>query len=223
MRKVICSWCQTVNDFEAGNCLACGAPLDEPAPEQTDRPNHVAIPTGKAIPLTEEPDTEDLRKAGDVAEKIYSGAIGAYSLAWRTLGEALAIGIASFILGLAGGATRQTVLGIVAGVCLGALVGATSKNFWLTILGAPLGALLGAAAWLLPWALGAGVRGVLYTSFGLALLGALIGQRHVGGAKNRYEKLRPWLGAAGGFLFALLGALLGLGLDWVSRALAGLV
>jgi hypothetical protein len=223
MRMVICSWCQTVNDFEAGNCLACGAPLDEVAPEQVARPVPVAVPTGQAVPLTKVLDTQDLRKAGDVAEKIYTGALGAYSIAWRALGEALAIGIASFILGLAGGATRQTVLGIVAGVCLGALVGATTKNFWLTILGAPLGALLGAAIWLLPWALGAGVRGVLYTSFGVALLGAVIGRRSMGGAKNRYERLRPWLGAAGGFLFALLGALLGLGLDWVSKALAGMV
>jgi len=214
---VICSWCLTVNPEGQQSCQACGAPLEKPAPEP---PAQAQKPGGQLPPVQKEFTTQDLRKAGETAEEVYSRALGAYSLAWRTLGEALAIGVAAFILGLAGAATRQAVLGVAAGVVLGALVGVTTKNFWLTIFGAPLGALAGAALWLLPWALGAGAGGVLYTAFGLAVLGAILGQRRLNGPKGRYERLRPWLGAAGGLLFALLGALLGAGLDWIARALA---
>jgi len=218
MGKVVCSWCETVNDGEAGSCLACGAPIVKPSPEP---PASITNSTRLNAAPPKDFTTQDLVKAGETADKLYTGAINAYALVWRTLGEALAIGVAAFILGLAGGATRQAGLGILAGIVLGILVGATTKNFWLTILGAPLGALLGAFMWLLPWALGAGVRGALYSAFGLGMLGAWVGKRSRTGPKNRYEKLRPWLGAAGGLLFASLGTLLGLGLDWVAGAVTG--
>ena len=64
------------------------------------------------------------------------------------------------------------------------------------------------------WALGSGPQVMVYTGLLFAVIGAVIGGRRSLPFEHRncWEKTRPLLGAAGGFAFGILGALLGWGI-----------
>ncbi len=216
MKKIVCSWCQTVNHADDAACVACGAPIEKPVKtEEVSNPDagQVLQTASKGVV------PQDLRQAGETADKIYAGAMNAYGLVWRTLGETAAIAVAAFLLGLAGGATQLAWMGVLAGLIVGLAVGLSQKNFWFTILGAPAGVLVGAVGGMLPWALGAGPAGMLMTAAVLGVLGALAGRR-MAYSTGWWDKFRPVLGGLGGLLFGGLGALAGAGLAWLRDVIA---
>jgi hypothetical protein len=222
MSRIVCAWCQTVNQADAETCLACGAPVGrqrlevtpdlEPALEIRPTLNLQKIePAGQAL------DTQDLQRVGETAEQVYNQALNLYGLIWRTLGEAFSIALCAFMLGLLGGATSLAFWGVLAGAAIGLAVGLVAKNFWLHLL-TPLALLVGAGIGLLPWALGFGPGGMLLFGLVAALLAAGLGRQALQ-RSGWWERLRPFVGAAGGLFFSLLGALAGAGLQWLVGSL----
>lgn len=203
----------TRNRAGGETCAACGAPFlpDPPA----DPPPVNLAPARKAAAAAG--DYDELRQAGESAEKLVNQALGAYGLLWRTAGEAFAIGLASLLLGIIGGASGNFILAVAAGLGIGLVVGLRVKGFWMVIWGAPLGVILGALLGLLVWALGAGPLAMLLMAEAFGVLGALLWSASPGAAQSWWERLRPILGAAGGVFFALLGGLAGL----ILNSLAG--
>ena len=59
---------------------------------------------------------------------------------------------------------------------------------------------------------------IVVSEIGFAVLGAVLGgSRHQSGAElNWWEKSRPFLGAGGGFIFGLLGVIIGIGIRKLS-------
>jgi hypothetical protein len=84
------------------------------------------------------------------------------------------------------------------------------QSFWVNVIAPVAGAVLGILAWGIVWAAGAGPNGMVFAATGLACLGALIGARRRATPLGCSAFVRPLLGAAGGFLFALLGLAFGL-------------
>lgn len=210
MPRIVCIWCQTVNDTTARHCVACGGPIEESIKNRLTSENKV-----QPLPVVRrDTTTQDLKKAGEETEKVYNAALTVYSLVWRTAAEALAIALAALLVGLAGGGTHLSWLGILGGIGLGVAVGLVQKNFWFVLLGAPLGVLAGALVGMLPWAIGFGPGGMVLTAIVLGIAGAIIGNRRVY-HPGVYDRLRPFLGALGGLAFASLGALMGSGLAWL--------
>jgi hypothetical protein len=217
MAQLVCSWCGTVNDAEAASCLACGAPLEQQ--RKTPPPPQQTTARKPPPPPRVEFGTRELKKMGESSEQVYTTALGAYAAVWRTLGEALGIAVAGFIMGFIGGASGLAVFGALAATAIGVVVGLTTKNFWFSALSAPFGALLGAVIWTPLWALGAPLQGMLLSAWIGAALLARLGGYPAPRRKNWWQNLRPLLGALGGLLFGLLGMLLGLGVNWAAGAL----
>ncbi|MCI0521562.1 MAG: hypothetical protein L0Z70_15060 [Chloroflexi bacterium] len=217
MAKIVCSWCQTVNDAGAAACIACGAPIAQQRsmPAETPPARKAGLPPP---PVRSELSTQDLKKAGEATEQAYNVALGAYAALWRTLGEALAIAVTGFILGFIGGASELAPVGLLAAALIGVVVGLTSKNFWFSALSAPFGALLGVVIWLPIWALGAPPQGMVFTAFLAAAILARLGG-YPARQPRFWQVMRPFLGLLGGLLFGLLGLLLGLGVNWAAGAL----
>jgi hypothetical protein len=204
---MICPYCATSNAARRQTCQACGAPL---ASSQELPPDGPANPP----PLTARPkttlDTAALKSAGEQSERLFNTALSAYSTAWRTLGEAIAAGVSGLLLGAAGGALGLGAGGVMCAAVVGLAVGLAQKGFWFTALGAPLGSFIGLALGAVAVALGLGAPAMLLagTVFGsaAAALGGRLQRRY-----GWYDRLRPFLGLAGGAAFGLLGALLGTG------------
>lgn len=216
--RLVCAYCNSVNEAGGKNCVACGAALPAAVfPDPVAQANKISP---SDVQLPPDPDVERLKEAGKKAEQVYSTALNAYAVLWRTLGEALAIAVAAFALGLIGGATGAAFAGLLGAALMGGVVGSVVKHYLLVAISAPLGALLGAGVWGLAWALGAGPGGMVYAaSLGAIVLAWVGGRRILPGKQNIWERLRPFLGALGGVLFALLGVGLGLGLRAAVQAL----
>ncbi len=202
-----CAYCKTQNPDDAESCVACGAPLEKlvapkiikPAPK---KPIHPA--------LKEKRPEEIAQKIGEkVEDAYYVCAVG-----WRTFAEALAIAVATFITGVASGATGLAYWGLLGTVAVGVAVGLTGKMFYLALISAPLGALIGLGIGAAPLMLG--MPKILPVSMTLfAVWGAVLGGRRRTDFKYRnwWEKARPFLGGVGGLLFGFLGTLLGIGIQ----------
>jgi hypothetical protein len=163
---------------------------------------------------------EDARAAGAQAEKFYLGAWNAYAVAWRTLGEAIAIAVTGAALGLIGAALGLAFFGVAGAVLIGLLVGVTTKSFYFAALGAPLGLLFGTMAGGMLWLIGLHGWPLLAGAFLGAALGATLGGR-IGGPWGTWACARPFLGAGAGLLFGGLGMLLGAGLRALAISLGG--
>lgn len=218
MRQAVCDWCGTLNPAGDQTCVACGAPLEAGAPEPAV-PMNVAVISVPPPVSSQAGELDDLRQAGETAERAYHQALSVYAGLWRTLAEAAAISLAGLALGLIGAAVGLAGWGLLAAGVVGLVVGLTTKNYWLTALGAPLGALAGAVLWLFPWVLGLSVQGMVFSTGVLAVLGALVGRRPSAAHKNVWDRLRPWLGLTGGLLFGGIGVLVGLALLWMVKSL----
>ncbi len=211
-KTIVCEYCYTQNPASSKSCLACGAPIEHLLSAQKP------ITTAK-LPVRPKPEKrpeDELRKVGEKVDKAYFTVLNTYTIAWRTVGEVIAISVAGFIIGVAGGATGMGLWGVVGAVFIGIAVGLTQKNFYIVLVSAPGGALLGLGIGAIIWIMGApGALPFIVTV--CAVLGAFIGgkRRTVFDHHNWWEKLRPFLGALGGFLFGFLGVLLGLGIQGV--------
>jgi hypothetical protein len=93
-------------------------------------------------------------------------------------------------------------------------VGLTRKQFYIVLISAPAGLLLGLGLGAAIWFLGGGPQVMVYTGLVFAIIGAILGGRRSLSFRHRncWEKSRPFLGALGGFVFGLLGSLLGWGI-----------
>ena len=212
-KKIVCEYCDSVNNTDIGTCLACGAPLIVRFP----RPATKSLPVkSKQFPQSkpESRPEAQLLKVGEKAEEGYFAVMNTYAIAWRTLGEAVAIAVAGFILGFVGGATEMFFPGVFFAMALGVAVGLTRKNFYLVLASAPVGTLIGLAVGAIPWVLGSAPQVMVFSAGVFAIIGALTaGRKNLPfGRRNWWEKARPFLGGLGGFLFGLLGALLGWGM-----------
>lgn len=211
VKQISCQWCETLNDAAAEACMACGGPLQvEAAPYPPPKLYTVQPAPVQASPIpsaAKQPDEID--ELAKNAEKLAQGAVGAYSLLWQTLGEALGIAVSCLVLGFFGGAIGAGGWALLACAAVGLAVGLTTKPFWLAALSAPLGALMGAVIGLALWLVGVRVPILaLLPGAGLALLAAFLGGKR-GGMFQGWQRLRPFLGLLGGFAFGLGGVLLG--------------
>jgi hypothetical protein len=212
--SLTCDYCASHNPIGETRCVACGAPLPLPSPPVTKITRvETPITPPPAFSTPAEPIGEELKKAaGAIGSTIGALSIGTYLL--RTAAEAVAIAVSAFIIGLNAGSaptnlhgnTLYFLLALGGGGLVGLCIGLVSKRVVWTLLSAPFGALLGTVAaiflqlnqprqpWMAIFALGGAVL--------LALLGSY---RSSGGLIPCYQRLRPFLGLAGGLVFGLLG------------------
>ena len=206
-KSIICAYCVALNPAGTNRCIACGAPIDIPLTPPL-RVTTVEKPSNPS--LDPSPVSQQL-KEGLTAVGAGLGALGIWSVLFRTGAEALAIAFSAFLIGFTAGSASQALLGLGGGILVGLAVGLVVKRSWLTLISAPFGTLLGLAATYFVFLLSpsplwspllATAGGVLF-----ALLGAH--RRVAGGVMNWYERVRPILGMTGGFIFAVLGYGLG--------------
>lgn len=217
MAKISCTYCNTLNDPSAKTCIGCGAPLVAPAPQQTYPPQRVAqpfqTPPAQASSTTSPagtPESQRLQEGAQQVERLAAGATRAYRTAWSITGDAIAAAMVAFGLGIIGGATGMGIWGIIGAALVGLIIGFAEQSFWLTIIGAPAGALVGVVVWAFAWVAGAGPKGMVFTTTGLACLGALVGSRRRTTPMGCGGAVRPVLGAAEGLVVSLVGLVLGL-------------
>jgi hypothetical protein len=214
MSKIVCAYCETLNESGSSECIACGAPLEavEPVVETQSDP----------LPFEIQP-LENMKQANDLEEfqKALIPASYALGTVWRTLGEALAIGLTAFGLGALGAITDMAVWALLGAALVGIVVGRSTKNFWRTILGAPLGALFGMLVGGTMWSVGLGSKWVVFTTMIGALLGAVIGGGRRTRGSNLWDRLRPWLGALGGIFFGVIGLFVGESIQQLIRLISG--
>jgi hypothetical protein len=211
MAKITCSFCNTLNDAAEKTCVGCGAPLEAPAPQQVTRPQpvpQVFQPAQTSSPL-DSADSQKLQDGAQQVEKLYAGAANAYRTAWSVTSDAIAIAMVAFALGVVGGATSMGFWGVLGAMLAGLIIGYTEQSFWVNVIAPPAGALVGIVVWGIAWAAGVGPKGMVFAATGLACLGALIGARRRITPLGCGAVVRPLLGAAGGFFFALLGLAFG--------------
>jgi F0F1-type ATP synthase assembly protein I len=211
MAKISCSFCNTLNDAAEKTCVGCGAPLEAPAPQQVTWPQPVqqVFQPAQTSSSFDSVDSQKLQDGAQQVDRLYKGAISAYQTAWSVTSDAIAISMVAFALGLVGGATGMGSWGVLGALLAGLVIGFTEQAFWVNVIAPPAGALLGAVVWGIAWAAGAGPKGMVFAATGLACLGALIGARRRTTPLGCGAFVRPFLGAAGGFFFALLGLAFG--------------
>jgi hypothetical protein len=215
---LVCSYCNTINPDANTACLACGAPLENlGTPPRLEVVSAGQFATQPASTSTFS--MQEFKQIGDSSEQLYLSALTTYSTIWRTMGEAISISVTAFILGLTGAATGHPLGAVLGALAVGFAVGITTKRYWLAALSAPLGALFGAVLWMVPWALGVGLGGMVYTIAFFAGLAALVGGRPGLERRNWWARARPWLGMGGSLLFVILGLLLGYSMRWLLNSL----
>ena len=217
MAKISCSFCNTLNDAAEKTCVGCGAPLEAPAPQQVTQlqpVQQVFKPAQTSTPF-DSVDSQKLQDGAQQVEKLYAGAASAYRTVWSVTSDAISIAMVAFALGVVGGATGMEFWGVLGAMLAGLVIGYTEQPFWVNVIAPAAGALIGIVAWGIVWAAGAGPKGMVFAATGLACLGALIGARRRATPLGCGAVVRPLLGGAGGFLFALLGLLFG----WAIRAI----
>lgn len=215
-KSITCEHCAALNPAEGSLCIACGAPL----PRLVTSPmkvtvvdEHAAIPEPVTPSIENQPLSQQLKEGAAVVGSSL-GALGIGSLLLRTGAEALAIAFSAFLVGFLSAQTRSLLIGLAGGALIGLAVGSVTKRSFIVLLTAPVGTLLGMGASyllrraipgllpLIPWT-------AILAAAGGAVLGSVGGYRARGGIMSWYQRLRPYLGIAGGVLFALFGFALG--------------
>jgi hypothetical protein len=228
----LCPFCGAGNDASVYKCIACGAPLDPSratpsylkamgVPESPEAPVSPAVTTPQAPapapePLTPvEPMVQNF-KEGAVAVAAGLGLAGVGSLVMRTIAESLAILTSALVIGYNAGHVAPNnwlpylLLGLAGGIAVGISVGSVIKRSLFALFSAPFGALIGV---FIAISLKMTSRGTLwlplFTVAGACLLAVIGGRSNRAGRFQAYQRLRPVLGAIGGFLFTLLGFAIG--------------
>lgn len=215
--QISCAYCATLNPASSSNCIGCGAPIVLPKFQPvtvTNVPEPVNIPTPleslqSAVPA--QPIGSQV-KQGLAAVGAGLGLAGIGGLLLRTLAEALAIAVAAVIIGFTAGsaADGNTPFGLIAligGALVGLSVGLVIKRSMFVLFSAPFGALGGT---LLAMAFGLNTPGAVWlplcATVAACTLAILGGRRNTSAGVFRvYQRVRPWLGLAGGVVFALIG------------------
>jgi hypothetical protein len=206
-KRIRCEYCSTSNPWEASTCQACGASIIPPKNDL--EPQKISIQPTQTSSI----ESEDIQDAVDKADQAYLTILNTYAIAWRTVGEAISIGVTGLILGFSGGVTDLIFPGVLGAILVGLTVGFSRKQFFLVIISAPAGLFVGMVIGMLIWLMGSQPQVIVYTGLVFATLGAILGsKRNIPFRQhNCWEKARPVLGAFGGFLFGLFGAFLGWG------------
>ncbi len=218
---IACSYCKTLNSRQADRCVACGAPLEFDAPLPPPPP---PVKTGgidpsqfmaraKSAAMNEPVVSPEVKKATEMADKVFQTAMLTYYIFWRTVAEALAISVTAFALGLIGVATEMHLAGVAGAVLVGLVVGITSKHTWWVVLSAPLGLLAGCLIWICPWAVGLGPKGMVITGALGAMFAARLGAQNI--RRTWWEWVRPFLAMLLALALALVGLALGAGMKWL--------
>jgi hypothetical protein len=206
----ICEYCDTQNPKIIKLCQACGAPIEFHPPDL--EPTIPDKKTGIKNRLASSSE-EEIRKATQKLDGAYFTVMNTYAIAWRTVGEGIAIAVSAFIIGCVGGTTRMVFWSILGAIAVGIAVGITQKNFYVALISTPGAAILGLFMGAIFWISG-NPKGAVFIVTIFAVFGAILGgrRRPAFNSRNWWEKLRPILGAVGGLVFGILGALLGLGI-----------
>ncbi|MBA4385024.1 MAG: hypothetical protein C0410_09830 [Anaerolinea sp.] len=224
--SLTCKYCGASNPPGTNRCLACGAPIDLPiVPPVTvttiNTPARNITPPVAAQRADTTPEQirdafdaapiNDQLKEGLKAAGMGIGALGVGTFFARTASEAVSIAFSSFLIGYFSSATGNKWLAIPGGLVIGLMVGLAVKRPLGVLISAPLGSILGlVAGFLLQPGLPTLPLPPLLALIGGAVL-AIIGSRRNSGnvVAKWYGRFRPLLGMAGGFLFALLGFIIG--------------
>ena len=221
-----CVYCGASNPAGTNRCKACGAPIEIPiVPPVTVTTINTPVRIITPPVNTQRPDTtpEQIRDALDAAPindqlkeglkaaGLGIGALGVGTFIARTAAEATAIAFSSFTIGYYSGATHNGLIALAGGLVIGLMVGLAVKRPIGALLSAPLGVIIGliAAKLLQPSFPALPLHALLALVVGA--LAAIIGSRR--GSSNTigkwYGRFRPFLGMTGGFLFAMLGYVIG--------------
>lgn len=224
-QMITCEFCETLNPAGRETCLACGAPLPKKTnpPAGLDRivysaPHPEASQSDSAVAANNQMQQE--REDGEKVEEIGRKALYAYSLLWRTLAEAAAVAMTGIGLGVIGGVTGSSGLAVPGAVLVGIGVGFAIKIPLLALFSAPVGLLAGVLVGAVLYVLTDILALIPVCASLCAFLAAIIGGSNIRRVEaNLYERLRPFIGSAGGLVFGLLGMLLGLALRAAANAL----
>jgi hypothetical protein len=224
--SLTCTYCGAKNPAGTDRCNACGAPIEIPVvpPVRVTINNTPARNISQPVAAQRADTTpEQIRDALDAApinEQLKDGlkaaglgvgALGVGTFFARTAAEAASIAFSSFMVGYLSGEIRSWLLALAGGLVIGLMVGLAVKRPIWVLLSAPLGSIIG-------WSVGSVLKSSLPTlplPALLALAGgallAIIGSRRssTNVVAKWYGRLRPFLGMAGGFMFALLGYVIG--------------
>jgi len=209
-KSIPCEYCGSNNQRDAITCIACGAPLNNNLQPKLIDVEPIIQPKSTKPFISAE---EEISQVVEKTDEVYLKVMNTYAIAWRTVGEAIAIAVSGFIIGVVGGATDVVFYGILGAITIGITVGLTQKIFLMVLISGPIASILGllisAFLWIGGWP-GASVFVVtIATVFGTLLGGK---RRHPLKSRNYWEKARPILGALGGVFFGILGTILGLGI-----------
>lgn len=209
VNKIVCAYCSRINNADLDHCEACGAPIE---PGLVENIEEVQVP----VVLEPSIDTPDPSDELEQVQKVLQVAGATYGVIWRTIGEAIAVAIVAFGLGILGALTDVGPGALLGAVLMGAAVGWVVKGFWPTLLGAPLGALIGTILGGLIWVSGGDPRWVVVATSLAAISGAVLGGRR-SSAMNWWERFRPLFGALGAGFFALWGLFIGESLQQITQ------
>ncbi len=227
-----CPFCGAGNDAAAHTCIACGAPLDPTratpsylkamgVPSSPEAPASPAVTTAQVPTPAPEPvaAVEPIKqniKEGAAAVAAGLGLAGVGGLVMRTIAESLAILTSALVIGFNAGQVTPNnwflylLLGVAGGAAVGIAVGSVIKRSIFALFSAPFGALIGV---FIAIVLKLNSRGTpwlpLFTIAGACLLAVLGGRSNRASRFQAYQRLRPVLGAIGGFIFSLLGFAIG--------------
>jgi hypothetical protein len=224
--SLTCKYCGANNPAGTDRCVSCGAPIEIPAvPPVTvttintptrNIPSPINSQRADTTPeqindaLDAAPINEQL-KEGLKAAGLGAGALGVGTFFARTASEAAAIAVSTFLIGYFSAATHSAFIALTGGLVIGLMVGLAVKRPIGALVSAPLGTILGLIAGKLVQSNMSRLPiPALLGLVGGALL-AIIGSRRTSNnvVAKWYGRFRPFLGMAGGFLFALLGYVIG--------------
>jgi hypothetical protein len=224
--SLTCKYCGASNPTGTDRCVSCGAPIEIPVvPPVTVTTVNSPIRNINPPANFQRSDTtpeqirdaldaapiDDNLKEGLKAAGLGAGALGIGTFFARTASEAAAIAVSTFLIGYFSASTRNALLALTGGLVIGLMVGLAFKRPIATLLSAPLGTLIGLIA-------GKLLQPSLPTMPLPALLALIIGALAaiIGSHNNStnvvakwYSRFRPFLGMAGGLVFALLGYVIG--------------
>lgn len=220
--SLTCRYCGAENSAGTSRCKSCGAPIEVPItpPVHVTTVNTPANPNLNATTVSR-PDTtpeqivdaiqgipmNNSLKEGLIAAGTGIGSLGVGTFIARTAAEAASIAVSAFLVGYFAAQTSNILLGLFGGTLIGLMVGLVVKRPLAVVFSAPLGTILGlAAGYFLQSSVSSLSLPTLLGSVAGALFGVIGGKRNANNAVSKwYSRLRPFLGMAGGFVFALIG------------------
>jgi hypothetical protein len=221
-----CKYCGAVNPAGSDRCVSCGAPIEIPVMHPVTVTTINTPSRNITPPVTEQrADTtpeqiNDALDAAPINEQLKEGlktaglgigALGIGTFFARTASEAAAIAVSSLLIGYFSAATRNALIALTGGLVIGLMVGLAVKRPIGALLSAPIGTILGwIAGKLLQSSLPLLPLPALLALIGGGLVAIIGSQRNSSNVVSRwYGRLRPFLGMAGGLLFALIGYTIG--------------